>query len=169
MSRVVERVTVFINQIYSEHEKYFILEVEVPATPNCNTRKIASVNVSYDNLKTHTRDRLSSTLEVKFTNSRALVESSVNRDVMIDLVELIATERNELATTLRDKGKIKEAKQMLTGNAVYLKSNAVRYKSKRLDKYSNQNEEDSRNLDEANWNRQRKSMRESQSVNKYQR
>ena len=162
-------VSVFINHFYSEHKKYFILEVEVPKSSEHQTRKIAMVNVRYDNMKTGTSDELSNCPQVKFTNSLAAVESSINSDVMVDVVEQLATERNELATTLRDKGKTKEAQQMLLDNAAYLKFNADRYNSKKLERYGELNDWDSKNLDGSSWTRQRKSMRQAQSENKYQR
>ena len=127
------------------------------------------VNVRYDNMKTGTSDELSNCPQVKFTNSLAAVESSINSDVMVDVVEQLATERNELATALRDNGKTKEAQQMLIDNAAYLKLNAGRYNSQKLERYGELNCEDSRNLGKDSWDRQRKSMRQAQSDNKYQR
>ena len=164
-----QNVSVLINQLYREHTKYAILEVEVPSTAENKTRKIATVSVNYGNMKTHTTDKLSSTLKAKFTNSKELVEKRTNRDVMVDVIEQIAAERNELAVKLRDKGEIHKARQVLKENAGYLKSNADRYDSRRLAGQSGKNEEDADNLDEKNWSRQRKSMREAQSEVKSQR
>ena len=167
-----QNVMIFINQLYSEHEKFFILEVEVPPTAEGQTRKLAKVNVSYGNLKTHTTDKLSSELEVTFSQSKELVEKRTNGNVMVDVVELIATERNELAMHLRDKGKIKEARKALLDNTVYLRSNAVRYKnlkkSERLEKYEALNYKDSENLDEQSWKRQRKIMQQGQFLRRAQ-
>ena len=81
---------------------------------------------------------------------------------MANVVELIATERNELALEFRDKGKIKEASQLLVENEVYLNDNFIRYKSSKLKKYAEQQKDDRDNMDEINWSRQRKIMRESQ-------
>jgi Ca-activated chloride channel family protein len=155
-------VSVFINQLYSEHEKFILLEVEVPPTAEYQTRKIAAVNVRYDNMKTHTTDRLSSEIEVNFTRSKDLIEKRTNDNVMVDVVELIAAERNELAMRLRDKGKIEEARKALKSNYEYLRSNAALYKSSRLKEYAIENEQDSINLDEDKYQQRRKSMRESQ-------
>ena len=145
-----------------------MLEVEVPGTASEHKRKIAAVNVSYSNLKTHTTDRLSSQVEVDFSNSEGLIERQTNRDVMADVVELIATERNELALKLRDEGKIKQACELLTANGVYLERNGVLYDSQKLKKYADQQIEDRNNMDKANWTRQRKIMREHQFKNKNQ-
>ena len=153
---------VFINQIYSEHEKFIMLEIEVPPTEKGQTRKVASVSVRYDNLKTHTGDKLSSSIEAKFSNSQALVEERTNGRVMVDVVELIAIERNKMALRLRDEGKVEEARKTLIDNTRYLGENASRFKSKKLEAYSQHNYTDSQNLDEEGWSRQRKSMREQQ-------
>jgi len=87
---------------------------------------------------------------------------------MADVIELIATERNELALKLRDKGEMKQACELLFENEAYLKDNAVRYDSQKLKKYAEQQREDRNNMDEANWARQRKIMREQQFDNKSQ-
>ena len=163
-----QNVEVFINQLYSEHEKYVMLEVEVPPTASEHKRDIAAVDVSYSNLKTNTTDRFSSQVEVDFSSSKELIERQTNHDVMADVVELIATERNELALKLRDEGKIKQACELLTANGAYLERNGILYDSQKLKKYAEQQREDRDNMDEANWTRQRKIMREQQFINKSQ-
>ena len=159
---------VFINQLYSEHEKFVILEVEVPATANNANRKIAVVDVSYGNLKTNTTDKLHRKVKVAFSNSKELIEQRTNRRVMANMVELIATERNELALEFRDKGKIKEASQMLFENEGYLNENFIRYKSPKLQKYAEQQRQDRDNMDAKNWGSQRKKMRANQFRNRRQ-
>ena len=163
-----QNVAVFINQLYSKHEKFVLLEVEVPGTAGGHNRRIAEVNVSYSNLKTHTTDRISGQVDVNFSNSKELIERRTNHDVMVDVIELIATERNELALKLRDKGKMKQACELLFDNEAYLKDNAFRYDSQKLKKYAEQQREDRDNMGEANWTRQRKIMRENQFYNKSQ-
>ncbi|MBN1124746.1 MAG: VWA domain-containing protein [Sedimentisphaerales bacterium] len=164
-----QNVSIFINQIYSKHERYAILEVETPATSDGKIRQLATVNVRYDNMKTHTTDRLSSELQVRFCNSEAQVEEYLNQVVMADVIRQIATERNELAVVLRDQGKIDEARQMLEMNTQYLYDNSARYNCEQLREYGLANEADAQNLDEANWGRQRKLMRSVQSDNRRQR
>ncbi|MFC1795459.1 hypothetical protein ACFL3Q_17965, partial [Planctomycetota bacterium] len=96
------------------------------------------------------------------------IERQTNHNVMADVIELIATERNELALKLRDKGEMKQACELLFENEAYLKDNAVRYDSQKLKKYAEQQREDRDNMDEENWARQRKIMREQQFNNKSQ-
>jgi Ca-activated chloride channel family protein len=87
---------------------------------------------------------------------------------MVDVVEQIATERNELAVTLRDQGQIDKAREVLGDNVSYLNLNAARYNSKKLKDFGMLNDADAMNLDEQNWTRQRKSMRYQQSSRKRQ-
>jgi Ca-activated chloride channel family protein len=152
-------VRVLINQINAGQEKYVLLEVEVPATRASQTREVAAVTASYANMMTRSTDTLSATTSVRFTDSPAEVERSVNREVMIAVVTQTAVERNKLAVELRDKGRIEEAHAALTDNAGYLKHNASRLDSVALGVYAERNVVDAKNLDDANWGRQRKDMR----------
>ena len=152
-------VRVQMSQLNAGQEKYVLLEVELPATRTGKTREVASVTVSYANMATRATDTLSGTASVRFTDSSADVERSVNREVMIAVVTQTAVERNKLAVELRDKGRIEEAHAALTDNAGYLKDNASKFDSRELGLYSDRNLDDARNLDEANWGARRKDMR----------
>lgn len=155
-------VRVQMNQLNAGQEKYVLLEVELPATRSGKTLDVASVKVTYANMATRATDKLSGTISVRFTDSLADVKQSVNRDVMIAVVTQTAVERNKLAVELRDKGRIEEAQNMLTLNAGYLQDNGAMLNSTDLKIYSEKNTIDARNLDESNWNRQRKAMRYNQ-------
>ncbi|MFC1853504.1 hypothetical protein ACFL27_25210 [candidate division CSSED10-310 bacterium] len=80
----------------------------------------------------------------------------------IQIIELKAIEQNDLAVRLRDQGKIDEARQTLIMNSNFLKSNAARFKSKKLGAYAAENFYDAENLEGDDWIKQRKSMRENQ-------
>ncbi len=97
-----------------------------------------------------------------------LVEKSMDPDVMVPAVELIATLNNELAVALRDQGKIEEAREVLCSNVLYLDANADRYQSERLRAYGRANGWDAENLEGDKWNEQRKRMRSWQHQNDYQ-
>jgi Ca-activated chloride channel family protein len=155
-------VQVQINQLNASQEKYVLLEVELPATRSGKARDVASVKVTYANMGTKSTDTLAGAASVRFTDSLAEVERSVNRDVMVAVVTQTAVERNKLATELRDKGRVEEARALLNDNVSYLYSNATQLKSEALHKYSVKNGIDAGNLDEVNWNRQRKDMRYNQ-------
>ena len=155
-------VQVNMNQLYANQEKYILLEVEIPAQAAGKALEIASIHVSYSNLETHLVDKLSSTAGVSFSNSIAEAEKSVDDEVMAPAIEQIAIEKSKEAVVLRDKGKIKEAKAVLKQNAIFLGRNAARYKSKKLEKLQAEQEISADNLDDKNWQKQRKMMRKDQ-------
>jgi len=157
-----QKVFVLVNQLHSKHEKFILLEVEVPPTPADSTRPLATVSVTYDNMRTGTSDRLGRSLEVSFTRSKELVEARTNATVAVDVVELIAAERNALAVQLRDAGKIEDARRNLLLNERYLRSNAWKWGSTRLGDYAFQNAEDADKLEDREWGKQRKIMRADQ-------
>ena len=164
-----QNVTTILNQLYSGQEKYVLLEVEVPATPEDQVRPIANVAVTYSNMATKTADKLTSSVSARFTKSKELVAKSENRKVMIAAVEQIAVETNDKATALRDAGKIEEAKKLLIANGSYLKANGEKYQSGDLLKQGTLNLRNAETLDKAEWKRTRKIMRDYQSSTESQR
>ena len=157
-----QTVTATLNQLYSDQMKYVLLEVELPPGRAGRELRVASVDVSYANMGTKTTDRLGSTVSVRFTDLPSLVEANTNRDVMVAAAHQIGVETNQLAVRLRDEGRIEEARQTLFSNGGILSQQAARYNSKELERYAYDNEFDAQNLDDKNWKRQRKSMREVQ-------
>jgi Ca-activated chloride channel family protein len=153
-----KQVSIKLNQLYAEQEKYVLLELEVPASIANQERVIAGVAVIYRNLGSDVRERLSRMISLSFTNSAQQVEEQTNKEVMIAVVEQQAVEKNEQAVKLRDEGKIQEAQQVLMNNARVLKEEAAKYKSKKLQNLGTSNKIDAENLDEQSWNRQRKFM-----------
>ncbi|MBG88299.1 MAG: hypothetical protein CMO80_15540 [Verrucomicrobiales bacterium] len=152
-----------LNQIYSKQEQYILLEVEIPATSADQQRSIAKVDLKYSNLETKTTDRLSSSVEARFTQSEKLVAQSESKEVMITCISQIALENNEKATALRDLGRISEARRLLISNGAFLDLNADKYDSSFLRNYGLLNSFSAQNLDAENWGAQRKQMRYEQS------
>ena len=166
-------VTLDIQSIYGSHEKYAIVEVELPENirremDGQNGRQLADVRLKYRDM---TADKIiseGSSAMIRFTGSKEEVEKNLNKAILADAVEQIAIENNERALALRDAGKTQEAQQMLFDNTVYLRSNASKLESPKLKDYASENESDADNMDEQNWTRQRKSMRASQSSRRTQ-
>ncbi len=162
-----------IQQIFSRHERYVIVELEVPGlspVASQDYRFVAALDVDYDNLTTQKKDRIESKLNVSYTTSDAIVEEKTNKKVMIDVVRQIANENNERAVVLRDQGQIEEAQRILGENASYLYLNARKLGSEELKQYGTQNSTDASNIkDSSRWGYQRKAMRETQSINRGQR
>ena len=158
-----------MNHIYSEHEKYVIVEVEMPSQKVNKKRELAYVKISYEDMKKNELAKSAGSVSIHFSDSKAKAESSLNKVVYADVVEQIAIENNEKALALRDKGQVEEAKEMLMYNSTYLRANANKLDSNKLDDYATENEKDADEVEQEDWNRTRKGMRESQSSRKSQR
>lgn len=151
-----------LNQLYSKQEKYVLIEVDVPATLAGKKRDLARVAVGYDHMLTGKHHKLGDALQVSFSGSAQDVARNENRGVMVAAIEATAAERNRQAIALRDQGKIDQAEKVLRDNARELERQGKKYRSDRLQKYSEANEVDAENVRGDNWNRQRKAMRKSQ-------
>lgn len=144
-----QKVVASLTQIYSDQEKFLILEVEVPASPEGKPRDVANVSVSYDNMLTRRTDELKGLASVNFSRSDRVVSSSVNAAVLEASILLVANERNKDATIIRDRGDIKAARQILMDNGMFLRRYAEMLKSDELDRISGLNYDQSKNIEEA--------------------
>jgi Ca-activated chloride channel family protein len=151
-----QTVTAYLNQVYGEQEKYVLLEVEVPAGADGTRRTVADVTVTYSNMASKATDTIRRSAAASFATSPAQVDANTNRVVMASAIEQIAVERNLLAISLRDQGRIEEARRVLRENAAFLADNARRYESKALEDYSASQVATAEKLDEEDWNATRK-------------
>ena len=157
-----QQVIAKMNQLYSEQEKYLLLEVEVPATKAGEAREVAKVQVSYANMQTKTRDQLTSTVSVNFSELLAVVERQANAHVCAQYVLQVSNEQSKLATILRDKGDIASARRVLLKNSAYLEANAKKYGVEILALRCVDNRRQADQLEGAQWNKVRKLMRQQQ-------
>ncbi len=158
-----------MSQLYAKQEKFVVFEVKVPPGAVGKKRALANVGVSYANMITKQKGQRHSAVAVEFTGGKQVVAARQNRKVMEAAVEAIATDQNRRAVALRDEGKVKEAERVLESNARYLKEEATRLKSEKLDHYSQDNYSDAKNIGTKDWTRTRKTMRETQVKNSMQR
>ena len=152
--------TARLNQLYSGHQKYLLVEVEVPPTSAGAKRGVARVNIAYNNMATQKKDRLSRRVSLQSTTSAAQVAKSTNKAVMVSATELLANRNTKLAIALRDQGKTQEAAELLRRNVQYLQEQQKQYRSKRLEKMEMLNVESEKNLQPQRWNRTRKSLQD---------
>ena len=158
------QVIVQLNQLYSQQEKYVLLEVEVPPTKANKTLEVAQVEVSYANMETKATDRLTASVSVNFDPSEEVVERKTNVEVMTECVLQIANDQNILATALRDKGDIDGARRLLLMNARNLESYGYTYDSEALRRRSETNAVQASSLEGPGWARTRKGMRQDQYI-----
>ena len=150
-----------LNQIYSREEKYILLEVETPAGEVGTQQALASVTVNYDNLITEQKDLEKKIVTSRFVSTQEEMDLAVNDEVLLAAVTQIATETNRRAVDLRDEGKVREAKALLSRNVDYLGTFEDRFKgNSEFGTVSGYNLI-GRDLidDDDQWNAQRKKMR----------
>ena len=157
-----QKVHIELGQLYSQQERYFVLEIEVPYGEPEGSRPVGEVAVTYKNMLTQTEDKLTSSLAVKFTSSKELADKEVDKEVMESCVIQIANERNREATRLRDEGKIEQARELLESNAGYLKQQSQAFHLPGLQSRAAVNSTQAASLAEPNWSENRKRMVESQ-------
>lgn len=113
-------------QIYSEQDRHVVIEVELPANETASQLTLAGVKVTYANMKSHESDKLSGKTVVSFSDDAKKVEDSLNTDVLADVVALVSSEQNKLATKFLDEGNLDSCRIVLDKNAEFLKVNALK-------------------------------------------
>ncbi|MFC1853503.1 VWA domain-containing protein [candidate division CSSED10-310 bacterium] len=73
-----QHVVVSINQLYGDHEKFIVLEVEIGPTTVNKYRKVATVNVYYNNMRSRLNEAVSGDVDVSFTHSKKLIEKNTD-------------------------------------------------------------------------------------------
>ncbi|MDO6563414.1 VWA domain-containing protein [Amphritea sp. 1_MG-2023] len=154
------RVTTRLNQLYSEQEKFVILEVEVPAQQAETELELVSVNVAYDNLFTQDEEQLSGQGIARFSASKQAVTAARDDKALEAVVEQVANEYSREAIEARDSGDVAGAKKILQDSASYLGSQAESLSSPRLQKQQEEALQDADALEtEQDWNKQRKELK----------
>ena len=155
-----QKVKVRLPQIYSNQQKYVLLEVEVPASEEGTTLPIADVSIAYDNMETKTDDRLSSSISARFSGSRTVVKESTIKEVLVPAVRSLANTVNEEAVKYRDEGNLEKAKEVLLSNKAYLQKQAADLDAPALLRDAEENREDAASLEGEDWAMRRKVITE---------
>ena len=162
------RVTLAMNQLYSNQEKFVMLEVEVPATSDGRALELADVEVAYRNMQSKKNERIAKTLGIQATSSRAKVDKTLNKGTVEDYYKQLANDASEKAIEFRDAGKKEEAKKVLTDNAMLLRQKGSRYGIGALNEAAADYDEEAKSLDKTPWAKQRKMIKGKQYQGKTQ-
>lgn len=165
-----QKINIPLAQLYARQQRYFVVEVEVDKGEADSSRPLLSVSIEYKNMVTETTDRLTSSVDVRFSESLAEVKGDRDPETYAYCAVQIANERNILATALRDSGQIEEAKKLLGLNQLELYRCATFCESVNATEVIpelNRNVELNKSQlsvldDNVNWNRNRKMMRAAQ-------
>ncbi|MEZ6041192.1 MAG: VWA domain-containing protein [Planctomycetaceae bacterium] len=136
-----QKIVTQLAQVYSDQDRYLAVEIEVPASEEATRLDLATVSVTYANMKTHEQDKLSATAKCEFSTDEKQVSESVNSAVMADVVLLVSSEQSKLATMYLDQGNLEMCRQCLEGNVKYLRLEAMKCpeNSDKLMYYATQN------------------------------
>lgn len=173
---VGQRVFIPLTQLYSNQERYFVLEVEVAAGKAGTSRQLVDVTVNYINKINQTPEKLTASLGVRFSDDDAKVSDDRDLETLAFCSVQIANERNRQATLLRDSGQIGEAGKLLQQNTEELKAIKIICEAKdikivlpALEVNIELNRTQAASVrDESSWYSGRKMMREAQNYNQSQ-
>jgi len=158
-----QEILIDMAQIYSEQNKFVVVEVELPSHEAGEKMKLADVSLAYKNMKTSSDERLSVTSNIAFDTSDDKVKASLNRAVMEDVVLMVANEQSKLATVQLDEGDVASCRRILISNGHFIEDNAKLLKSKKLERLYIINGNQTRQIEGRELNRARKSLRAAQS------
>jgi len=174
-----QKVTLKLNQLQAENERYVVVELEAPSNPSTGPADVAEVSLTYIDLDNGAQPaRAEARASVRFSTDAKEIEAGLNKPVMSQVTEQIATENSERAVELRDKGDVAGARKALEDNASYIKNSRDIYSSgsapastgaiRGLSELENKNRAAASNLDSGEWERTRKMMRHDQHKAKVQ-
>ena len=157
-----QKVRTFINQLGDGQTKYVLLEIEPPVGTADHTTDIARVEVSFADMTGGATRGLHQNVKIQYTTSKAEVEERTNGEIMASVVQQIGAERNTLAMRMRDEGRIEEARELLIRNNEFLLRNSILLNNEELRQDAGFNALNAQQLDDKDWNRQRKASKEYQ-------
>ncbi|GHU27740.1 hypothetical protein AGMMS50256_08250 [Betaproteobacteria bacterium] len=121
-----DTVTVKLNQLYSNQEKYVLLEVIPAKGVRAESKALADVTVNYNNLESKNKDTYNESLAIRYTDSDSEMKNAVVEEVLVDSAIQKTAIQNEKAVRLMDEGKMDEAKAVLDQNIKDLEALPVR-------------------------------------------
>lgn len=151
-------IDVFIHQIYGDGKKSIVVEMELdPALSD--GEPMVKIDTAHNSLSEEKEMNATETVASSWSESKSKAENTEVATVMVDVLRLLATEKNELALEMRDKGQVEKAKELLIQNQNYLSQGAVRYGAPSLAEEAAAQADDASNLEGEDWAAQRKKMK----------
>ncbi|MCG8428647.1 MAG: VWA domain-containing protein [Chromatiales bacterium] len=159
-------VTTRLNQLYSDQEKYVILEVEVPEGLEGEQRQLADVRVSYRNMANQQSEKLDDRVSIAYSASQQEVAQARAPSVLSTATQQVANEASKKALELRDQGRKEEARKVLKESASYVRQQADLIggdEGVSLESFSDEVEQEAEAVVESkDWNRARKAIKAKQ-------
>lgn len=121
------QVTVTMNQIYSNQEKYILLEVEQPQGKVGEEKTIAEIDLVYDNLLDKKTQKEKQSVKLAYTDNPEAVKKALRQDVVTEIEIQEVNENSVKALELYNKGDRKAAQKILEDNSYRLEAVADMY------------------------------------------
>lgn len=115
-------VTVRMNQLYANQEKYLLLEVIPSKGKTGEDKTLAQVELKYDNLLANKTENQRQLVKIGYTNKPQVVKDSVIEDVVAETEIQKVTLDNEKALEMYNAGDKAAAQKMLEDNSNRLMS-----------------------------------------------
>ncbi len=155
-----------MSQLYSEQEKFVLIEVEVPAGKAKQQVSLADVSVNYQNMQSRKQDRLADNMKVAYSESKEVVRQALNAPVVSAATKQVANTESKRALRLRDAGKLEEAQKVLKASAVYSRQQGALLGGVAEQELKSFSEDIARDADnivkKKDWNATRKSLKAKQ-------
>ncbi|MCK5809723.1 MAG: VWA domain-containing protein [Cocleimonas sp.] len=155
-----------MSQLYSEQEKYVMIEVEVPAGKADEQKALADVQISYHNMQSKQKNQLTSTLQLAYSNSAHEIKRALNKSVVKSATKQIANETSKKALSLRDQGQGEAARLLLQESSSFISGQAALLEGKdrrELEIFSSEVSMDADTIvEEKEWNANRKNFKAKQ-------
>lgn len=110
-------VKVKMNQLYSNQEKYVLLELMPDTGKAMQQKNIASITVEYDDLVNKKATNYNDIVSILYTNQPEVVKKAIVEDVLAESEIQKVTLQNEKASELYHQGDIDSAKKMMKDSA----------------------------------------------------
>ena len=155
-----------MSQLYSEQEKFVLIEVEVPAGKAKQEVSLADVSVNYQNMQSRKQDKLAENMKVAYSESKEEVKRALNAPVVSAVTKQIVNADSKRALRLRDAGKLQEAQSVLKASAAYTRNQGALLggaAEEELNSFSDDVAKDAANIvKKENWNANRKELKAKQ-------
>ncbi|QGN35869.1 vWA domain-containing protein [Klebsiella oxytoca] len=163
-------VTVKLNQLYANQEKYVMLEILPAKGKAAQSQPLADVNVRYDNLATRQKDRWDEKMAIQYTASASEAQKAQVEEVVVDSAIQKSAIENERALKLIDEGKMDEAKAVLRENSAALSALPLNAPAPRMkaQESAEENRQLLQKLETESKEDSRKSLKEQNYRTKYQ-
>ena len=155
-----------MSQLYSEQEKFVLIEVEIPAGKADQEVSLADVSVNYQNMQSRRQDKLADNMKVAYSASKEEVQRALNAPVVSAATKQVANKESKRALRLRDAGKLEEAQSVLKASAAFSRSQGALLGGSAEQELNSFSDDISRDADiivkKKDWNANRKELKAKQ-------